>query len=146
MSNYDLDIRGNVAQGKPVLFWSNRGDPFIVASQNVAQSGNVAIVRAKKSNLVGAPMIVRFTLAKASHIVTWQGMAKNNAFETTSLDSTFVTGHRVIFNVKRPIEFDNMILKDQNYDIHQSIFDYTSPDYRRGFDVWRGVLSLIIAT
>lgn len=145
--SYSIDIRAALAAGNPVLFWVNKGDPYIISSVNVAQSGNVAAVLAEKNDLVGAPMTVKYILARASHIATWRGMVKNDPFPTTTLTAGFSTGHNVIFAPKAPIPIpQNMILKDGNWDIDQDIFTYGNSKYRTGMDLWYGTLNLIIAS
>jgi hypothetical protein len=146
MASYSVDIRGAIEDGEPVLFWVNANDPYIVASESTAQSGNVAIVRALKANRVGSPMVVKFIVAKAANIIAWQALVDDDPFETTELQEDFETDYTVIFRQKSPIEFSNMVLKDGNYDIRQSIFDSEDDDYKPGFDFWSGTLNLIVAT
>jgi hypothetical protein len=144
--SYDIDIRGAAIDRDPVLFWTNAQEPFIISSQSVAQSGNIAVVRALKNDLIGSPMIVKFILATAVHITTWQGMAKNDPFATTTLYADFVTGYTVMFQGKSPIQYQNMVLRDGNLDIRQTIFDSGSPDYKAGLDFWQGSMNLVICT
>ncbi|MFX1253959.1 MAG: hypothetical protein ACFFCZ_20270 [Promethearchaeota archaeon] len=141
-----LKIRTQYAAGKPILFWRNRLDPFIIGNEVVAQSGKIAMVKNVTDNDVGKPMIVDFILARKSHLDTWEALVGGNPFNTTSLASYFSTGHTVMFRFKNPIVYKNMVLRDGSYDTNQTIFDSGHADYLKGFDLWQGTLNLIIVT
>ena len=139
-----LDIRAAYLAGTPILFWKNRGDLFVIGSQTVAHDGTLATQRLVKNDLIGAPMLVKYIIAKAATIKNWQNKLKDNAFATTTLTSSFSTGHTVIFQqVPDAITYQNTLLKDGSYDLDQNIFA-AGANYRRGFDVWEGTLKLII--
>lgn len=140
------DIIGAYHNGAPVLFWVNRTETFVVGNQQVAHNGYVASQRLAKNNLIGAPMIVNFILAKASHIKTWQGKIDDNPFSTTSLVSSFSTGHNVIFQYDDPLTYRNSVLRDGNWDLDQNIFNSSSSSYKRGFDVWEGTMKFFITS
>lgn len=141
-----IDVRGAYYRGDPVLFWTNRGDPFVVGNQQTAANGKVADQRFATDGLAGFPMIVEFILAKASHIKSWQEMVFDDPFDTTELHSTFDTGFEVKFSYSNPIVYANTVLKDRKYDINQDIFNESSSKYLRGFDVWAGTMQLIITS
>lgn len=131
--------------GYPILYWVNN-DPFIVGSQRAAYSGKVATQRMTIGTKVGAPMLVKFILAKASHIKAWQGRVDDDPFVLSTLDSHFsATGvSKVMFQmIEKPITYENMMLKDGNFDIDQDIFT-AGTKYKRDLDMWRGMLYLII--
>ncbi len=140
----NIDVRYQYAHGNPILFWVNRFDPFIVGTEVPAHSGRVAMLKTRTSGSAGKPMIVNFRLARYSHIAAWVGMVDHNPFNTTSLVSYFSTGHTVIFRLQDPIVFQNEIITD--YDVDQTIFSSGSGAYRKGFDLFRGTLNLIIVT
>ena len=141
-----INVRQLYEAGQPILFWKNRVDPFIIGSETPAQSGKVAIVRSETDSDSGKPMIVEFRLARRSHIYAWEDKADDNPFNTTSLASYFSTGHTVIFSINKPITYQNEVLRDDSCDIDQTIFDSGHSDYLKGFDLWRGILNLIIVT
>lgn len=136
---------GAYQSGYPILYWVN-DDPFIIGSQRVAYSGKVATQRMTIGTKVGAPMLVKYILAKASHIKAWQLLVDDNPFAPSSLDSHFsATGvTKVMFQmIEKPIVYENMLIKDGNLDINQDIF-VAGTKYKRNFDIWQGMLYLII--
>lgn len=141
-----LSVRTQYAADKPILFWRNRIDPFVVGNETTAQSGKIAIVKNSVTGSVGKPMTVDFILARKAHIDGWITLMSSNPFNTTSLVSYFSTGYSVIFRIKTPIVYQNMVLKDGSYDIDQTIFLSTHGDYLKGLDLWRGTLNLIITS
>lgn len=140
----NLDFQLAYQNSTPILFWVNRKDPLLLTSMSRAVSGKMAIVRTNPSGLIGQEMKVRFYLARKSHLDTWYNLITANPFATTSLYSTFSTGRTVIFNPNNPIIPENMVLKDKNYDLDQTIFTSGNAAYKKGFDLWEGELNLII--
>lgn len=142
----DLDIRKRYIDGDPILFWANRKRPLIIGAQTVAHSGRVCIVRNVIASQIGKPMRVKFILAKKAHLDTWDALIDSSPFNTTSLASYFSTGHTVVFNQTDPIVERAMVVRDQYYDLDQTIFDSGNEDYRAGEDLFAGMLNLIIMT
>jgi hypothetical protein len=102
------------------------------------------MVKTAVSGLIGAPMVVEFRLARKSHISAWLNYVNSGPFATTTLVDYFSTGRTVVFNPQTPIVWENEIVRE--WDIDQTFFDSTHGDYRKGFDLWKGVLNLIIVT
>jgi len=114
---------------RPQYFWVNQV-PYILASEATAHNGNVCIVRTPKNDLIGFPMTVRFVFARASDILTWQGMGSGNPFT--------ILGKTVIFQTNNPVQYENMVIKDSFVDVN-----LTLPP---AFDYWAGSLNLRIMT
>jgi hypothetical protein len=119
--------------GDCVVFWENKGDPFFVGSQTVASSGKVAMVRTAVTGLIGSPIRAKFILARASHITTWQG---HGSEPFTLLTKT------VVLQFPNPISYQNMVLRDGNYDIDHFIQNLGTAG--SSFDLWQGTINCII--
>lgn len=145
MATRAIDHIAAYQNGYPVLYWVNN-DPFIVGSQRAAYSGKVVTQRMTMGTKVGAPMLVKYILAKASHIKAWQGKVDDNPFAPSTLDSHFAAAgvSNVMFQmIEKPVTYENMVLKDGNLDIDQDIFA-AGAKYKRDLDMWQGTLHLII--
>jgi len=122
------------------FYWVNRYDPFMVGNQTPGHNGKVATVRSQTDGNKGKPMAIRFRLATRAQVLAWKVLAEGfTTFLTTEIDSTCDWGYTVTFNVKNPIVFENEFgLQDID------IGDDDTFTAKPGFDLWRGMLNLII--
>lgn len=138
-----IDIRKEFSDGNPILFWANRIQPFRVGSMRSAHSGKVAMVRRVTSNDIGKPMIITYRLARRAHITAWEALVDSDPFNTTSLVSYLNTGYKVIFSIQNPISQPQGEVI-QSFDMDQNIFQSGHARYRKGYDLFKGQLSLVI--
>lgn len=129
-----------MARPDPYFFWVNRYNPYMIGNESPAHEGRAAIMRTTPSGSKGEPMIVVYRIATAAQVLAWKNLAEGfTTFNTTSIHSTFITGHTVMFSMQNPLVYDNELgLKD--IDIGDSTLLAAKP----GFDYWRGTMSLII--
>lgn len=145
MSSLALDVREEYGKGNPIILWKNRPEPFRIGSQAVAFSGKVAIVQTILDGTKGRPILLEYRLARRAHIEAWLELVEDDSVVPASFTTAYDVGFpRAIFAMRDPIPIPvNEILRDQSVDFNQTIFDSTSEDYRKGFDLWRGVINLI---
>jgi hypothetical protein len=125
------------------IYWENSREPWFIQAENVAYSGKVAIVRTQVSGNMGRPMKLKFILATAANIDTWLALVTSAQPFAASTFRSDLPG-TVVFSIRNPLIYSNMILRDGNYDISQTIFTYGNPAYVAGFDKWQGSMNLIM--
>jgi hypothetical protein len=127
----------------PRIYWENSKEPWFIQAENTAYSGKVAIMRTQVSGNAGRPMRLKFTVAQASDINTWLALVTSSQPFTAATIKTGLPG-TVVFSIRNPLIYHNMILRDGNYDITQTIFTHGHSDYKEGFDNWEGSMNLIM--
>jgi hypothetical protein len=137
----------NMADTRTKYYWADR-NVFQIQQESVAHSGRVAIVRTKMEDRIGSLMTVRYTLAPSATVIGYLEQCPpdgpNDPFE--------MFGYSVIFVGPNPITYQNMIIRDGNIDLYQTVADvgerssniYGQGDLMIGFDYFFGTLSLLI--